>query len=336
MSNGGVLDFLFEGQAPPNVGTWGQTTENIPKWLSDYTQGLIGRANIIAAEPYQPYEGPRIAGFTPDQLASFDIVRQGAGAWAPSFEGAGALMSAAGSQNPLGVASPFLAASGTTFADPNMAAAYMDPYIGNVLARQEELATRNLTENVLPGIQDIFVGSGGFGGDRMAEIATRAGRDIAEGLQGQQLGALSDAYRQAQTAYGQDMARLLQTGLGAGTLAGQTGELQLSAGREMAGLGEALQRMIYGDAAALETIGGAQQRFGQGALDLAYEDFIRQRDYPRATVDWMSQIIRGLPPQGGITTRQDVGPAESYGPSGLQQLAQFYGAYRGTQPQGGG
>lgn len=325
------LDFLFEGRPPASIDTWGQTVENIPKWLSDYTQGLIGRANIIADEPYQPYGGPRIAGFHPDQMAAFDITREGAGSWRAPLQGAAAMFGAAGSQDPLAMAAPYLAQAGSHFIDPGMAEAYMDPYIGNVLARQAELSNRNLTENVMPGIRDIFVGSGQFGGDRMAEIATRGGRDIAEGLQGQQLGALSDAYSQAGQLYGADAARMLQTGLGAGTLAGQTGELQLAAGQQMGALGEALQRLQFGDAAAMEAIGSQQRGLGQGSLDLAYQDFLQQRNYPRETVDWMSQVIRGLPSQGTATQRQDVGPADIYGPSPLSQLASLYSAYRGFQ-----
>lgn len=325
----GPLDFLFEGRAPASIDTWGQTVENIPKWLSDYTQGLIGRANIIAGEEYQPYGGPRIAGFHPDQMAAFDVTREGAGSWRAPMQGAASMFGAAAQQDPLAMAAPFLAQSGTQFTDPGMAQSYMDPYIGNVLSRQAELSRRNLTENVMPGISDIFVGSGQFGGDRMAEIATRAGRDISEGLQGQQLGALSDAYSQAGQLYGQDMSRMLQTGLGAGTLAGQTGELQLAAGQQMGALGEALQRLQYGDAAALEAIGSQQRQLGQGSLDLAYQDFLNQRNYPRETVDWMSSVIRGLPSQGGVTTRQDRGPADIYGPSPLSQIASLYSAYQG-------
>ena len=62
---GGALDFLFEGKAPPSVTTYGSTVTDMPKWLSDYTQGLIGKANAVAGEDYQAYGGPRLAGLTP-------------------------------------------------------------------------------------------------------------------------------------------------------------------------------------------------------------------------------------------------------------------------------
>ena len=81
-----VTDFLFEGQPPQSVTTYGQTVENVPKWMSDYTQGLIARANAAAAEPYIPYGGPRIAGFSPEQEAAFGMVEENVGAYQPFLE----------------------------------------------------------------------------------------------------------------------------------------------------------------------------------------------------------------------------------------------------------
>ena len=79
-------DFLFEGRPPQSVTTYGQTVENIPKWMSDYTQGLIARANAAAAEPYIPYGGPRIAGFSPEEQASFGLTEANIGAYQPYLE----------------------------------------------------------------------------------------------------------------------------------------------------------------------------------------------------------------------------------------------------------
>ena len=80
------IDFLFEGKPPQSVTTYGQTVENIPKWMSDYTQGLIARANAAAAEPYIPYGGPRIAGFTPEQQAAWGLTEANIGAYQPYLE----------------------------------------------------------------------------------------------------------------------------------------------------------------------------------------------------------------------------------------------------------
>lgn len=331
---GGVLDFLFEGRPPAAVNTYGQTVENIPKWLSDYTQGLIGRANVIAAEPYQEYGGPRIAGFTPDQMSAFDMTRQNVGSHQPYYDYATGMTEAGGNQNPLAAAQPYIEGGSQSF--PGQVGQYMDPYIQNVLNRQQELSNRNLYENVIPGVQDMFVGSGSFGGDRMAEIGTRAARDVAEGLQGQQLGALSQAYGQAGELFGADQQRQLLAGQMTGNLAGQTGELQLAAGAQMGDIGSELRGLGAGDAASLEAVGAAQQQMGQGSLDLAYQDFLRQQNYPRENINWMSEIIRGMP-HSTVTDRTEVGPASSYGPSPLSQIASLYSTYRGlSNPQQAG
>lgn len=327
----GVMDFLFEGRPPSSVNTYGQTVENIPKWLSDYTQGMIGRANVIAAEPYIPYEGPRIAGFSPDQLAAFDNYRSNVGNWSPLMQGAAETTMRGAGIDPFTMGAPAMYGSMQQF--PDAVDQYMDPYIQNVLDRQETLSNRNLTENIIPAMQDAFVGSGSFGGDRMAEIAGRISRDTAEGLQGQQLATLSEGYRQAGALHGQDMSRWLQAGMGLGNLAGQTGELQLSAGRDLGALAEALQGLQFKDVAGIEAIGRQYQDLSQRGLDLAYSDFQQQRDYPRDTIDWMNSVIRGIP-YSRATQTTDTGPASVYGPSPLSQLTALYSTYKGLQPPG--
>lgn len=62
-----ITNFLFEGSAPPSTTTYGTTTQNLPTWYSDYTQGLINKANAVAAMPYtqNPAYDPNLYGSTP-------------------------------------------------------------------------------------------------------------------------------------------------------------------------------------------------------------------------------------------------------------------------------
>ncbi|WP_455363616.1 hypothetical protein [[Eubacterium] cellulosolvens] len=327
----GVLDFLFEGRPPSSVNTYGQSVKDIPKWLSDYTQGLVGRANMIAAEPYIPYEGPRISGFTPDQLQAFNMARGNVGSWSPLMQGAAEAAYAGGSADPYAAGAPFLQAGMQTF--PGAVQDYMDPYIENVLNRQQELSQRNLEENLIPAMQGAFIGSGTFGGDRMAEIATRMARDTAEGLQGQQLGALSQAYGQAGNLFNQDMSRYLQGGIGLGQLEGMRGDLGLKGSQQLGALAEGLQGLGWRDVAGLESVGRQQQDLGQRSMDLAYQDFLQQRDYPRETINWMNSVIRGIP-YGQMVTSQQTGPADVYGPSPLSQIASLYSTWQGLGAPG--
>jgi hypothetical protein len=46
-----------------------------PSWAIPYFQGTFQRASDIANQPYVGYGGPRIAGFSDDQIGGFDQVR---------------------------------------------------------------------------------------------------------------------------------------------------------------------------------------------------------------------------------------------------------------------
>lgn len=330
MSNGdeGFMDFLFEGRPPKSVTTYGQTIENIPKWMSDYTQGMIRKANMAAAEPYIPYGGPRIAGFTEEQEQGFDLGKQNVGAYDPYLEqaGAGAGAAAAGTETGLG----FLQQAGES-SFPGAVDQYMDPYIQNVLNRQESMAERTLKEKFLPQLASQFAGTGTFGsrGERGHEGAGMRGvRDIMEGLEEQRLASLSGAYGQAADIYGRDIGR--QADVGA-----QMGQLGLQGAEQMGGLGQMAQQMGLQDAATMETIGGQKQRMDQASLDLAQRDFQEQRDLPFDRLQFMQGMIQGVP-YSKATQRTDVGPADVYQPSGLAQIAGGVGAYKAlTEARGG-
>jgi len=310
-----VDDFLFEGRPPPSVTTYGQTVDSMPKWLSDYTQGLVSRANAIASEPYQPYGGPRIADFSADEQSAFDATRANVGAYQPYLDAAGGTLSG-------GLTQAYRQLGAGTQDFPGAVGDYMDPYIGNVLDRNTALSNRNLSENLIPQLQNTFVRSGQFGSDRMMELAGRTFRDVGENLNQQNLGALSQAYGQAGQLFGADRGRDLQA-------AGISGELGVQGSRQMGALGEMASRMGYGDASALEAVGRTERGMDQNSLNLAYQDFLQQRNYPRETIDWMSSVIRGMPyDQARQTT--EYGPlGNQYQPSGASQLASLFSAGAG-------
>ena len=104
----GVLDFLFQGAPPASVTTYGETTSNVPAWYSDYTQGLISRANSIAAEPYQPYSQARIAGFDPLQTEAYNKTAGLSGEYQPLLDMSQNAIYNAGSGSSVGAASPYI------------------------------------------------------------------------------------------------------------------------------------------------------------------------------------------------------------------------------------
>lgn len=363
----GALDFLFEGRPPPSVNTYGTVTQNVPQFISDYTQGLISRANAIGGEGYQPYGGPRIAGFTGDQNASRDMTRNIAGDFVPianeaisgtrGATGMGALqtagryfdqgvnlagMSGDPSRGGLQAASPYIdRASGTL---PENISRYMNPYIDAVTNRSATLAKRTFDEQINPSIEAQFVRNGQRGSTAQIKELQKGARDITEGLQAQTNAQLADAYNQSASQFNTDQGRFgdiaqLVGGLtnqdrgnelgaaqlisGVGTSAGNLGinqaQQQLASSNQLGALAQLAQSLGYRDAAALDAIGTQQQNLNQRNLDLAYGDFREQRDYPRQTVEWLSNIIRGLP-SSTTTTSVNNGPANTYQPSGLAQI----------------
>ncbi len=312
-----VLDFLFQGKPPESVTTYGESSTNVPSWLSDYTKGLIARSNTIAAEPYQAYQGPRVAGFTEDQTKAQKAVRDQFGNWVPQVDAAQATVGGALQQ-----ATPYLTQAGQSF--PGQAQSYMDPYIGNVIDRAKLEANRNLTENIMPGLDSKFIRGGQYGSSAHEREAYRGARDITEGVNSQALAALSGAYNQAGQNFNQDASRQLQVGSTLGSLA-------LDQGKTQAGLALQRQGMQAADIGALDAVGTQQQQQNQRNLDTAYGDFQAQRDYPRSQAEWLNSIIRGTN-VGQTTNTTQTGPmGDSYQPSGLAQIGSLISAYQGIK-----
>jgi hypothetical protein len=319
----GIADFLFEGKPPPSTTTYTNTNANIPQFMSDYTQGLISRANAIAAEPYQQYGGPRVAGFTPDTQNAFNVTRQAAGSYmGPLAQALGLTeQAAAPGASGLSAAQPYLSQAGQNFG-ASQAQQYMDPYVGNVIDRSTQLANRNYNENILPTLDKKFAASGQYGSSAMAREANRAARDLTEGVQSNAASQLSGAYQQAGSLFNSDQARQLALGQTSGQLAGQQQGAMLQAGQQLGQLGQAQQQLGLQGAAALDTIGQEQQGLNQKNLDTAYQDFLNQTNYPRSTIDWMSSVIRGLPaPQS--TQQTTTGPGNTFQPSPLSQIGSY-------------
>lgn len=328
----GVLDFLFEGKPPASVTTYGSSTTNVPSWLSDYTQGLLARANAVAAEPYQPYGAPRIAGFSPFQSRAQDMTSENVGSWSPFTSGAKSgyegVMQGPGA---LSQAKPYLDAGTSSYTD--QVQKYMDPYVENVIDRSTMLAQRKLEENLLPSIKSNFIKSGTYGSAGQQRAVGQALRDTTGEITSQARAALSDAYGSGANLQGAEAMRMLQAGQTSGNLYGQDMSQRLAASQGLGNLGQLIQSLQGRDVAGLNAAGADQQAQQQRNLDLAYSDFLQQRDLPMNRVSWMNSIINGLPSMGTTTNTQDRGPAQSYQPSPISQLTSLYGLYRGIKDE---
>lgn len=98
-------------------------------------------------------------------------------------------------------------------------------------------------------------------------------------------------------------------GMNVGSLGTSIGAL----GQNLSGLGERQRAADIQGAQLLETIGRDIRAEDQARLDMSYEDFARQRDYPMQQYERMAAILRGVPVTPNVEEQRMV----SYNP--LQQ-----------------
>ena len=77
----------------------------------------------------------------------------------------------------------------------------------------------------------------------------------------------------------------------------------------------------------LEKIAKDRQARDQAGLDLDYEDFVRQRDYPREQLQFYSSLLRGIPVQPSTETTkfQQYNPVKDLLGTGIAGLGLYKG-----------
>jgi hypothetical protein len=317
----GVLDFLFEGSAPTPGVTSGTTTVQLPEWYTQYTTDMLGRAQAVANLPYAQYTGPRVAGFTPTERKGFEATQTAAGAYKPFLGQSGAALGQAAGVSPLGVAQPFLGAAGQTF--PGAVQQYMSPYTQNVVDRIAEQGVRQLQEKYLPAVGEEFIKSGQFsvgpGSTRMGEFGARALRDVQEAVLSEQAKALESGYKTAADIFGTDVGRMA-------TLAGTAGQLgigEAQALRDLATrygqLASQSQQLGLTGAEAITGVGEKERAMQQANLNLAYQDFLRQQEYPKEQIKFLGEALSGVRLPQTTVQQTTATPAMPGGASAIEK-----------------
>lgn len=274
------------------------TFQGTPEWYGG-TQGilkpLLERARNESLAQYQPYGGERIAQFAPFQEEAFRLASQEANApyYPQLYEQAqGAIQGGLG-QNVSGTIAPYLQ-RGTASPVENIQQ-YMNPYQEQVVNNIGRLGSRNLLENILPNVQNRFVGAGQYGSTQQQNLTNRAIRDNQEAVSQAQANALQGGYNTAlQTAIGQQ-GRSLEAGQLAGTTAGRDIERQMLGAEALQNLAGTRQAQALRNVGVLGQLGGQQQQQAQNAANVAYQEFQNQRNYPFFQTARLNEIARGLP-----------------------------------------
>jgi hypothetical protein len=302
-------------------------TSNLPEYARPYFERMMGRAEAESNQPYVSYGGQRLAGFAPDTEQAFDITRNVAARGTPELDIAGGVLGASAMRG-LG-ASGYQAApiQQTAFGQPQ-AEQYMSPYMNEVLARQKAAAVRDYDEG-RPARDTAAIRAGAFGGYRSAIQEGVAQRGLGERLSDIEATGRQRAYESAQGQFERDRAASMQAQaqteqqrLAAAQYGLSGAGLGVQAGQALGQIGATRQGLTLQQAQALQQQGGVQQEQSQRELDLAYQDFLNQREYGKQQINFLSSIMRGIPVQPTqVTSRYDnPNPMAQFGGLGIAGL----------------
>jgi hypothetical protein len=335
-----VEAFTFYGGGSKGGGG-GATTQtsystNLPEYAKPFYEELLKQTgkqvyetdasgNVTGVQEYKPYTGERVAGFTPEQEK---VQTEVAGLTAPGGFGRAATGLGVGEAMGYGTAGLGLgqafgytptAISGGTF-DPSAAAYYSSPYQTGVtdIAVREAERQRDLART---GRMTGALGRGTFGGARQTLADVEAERGAAQGISDIRFRGAQSGYENAQKMFEADQARRMK----AAELGQQGQQYAAGLGKELgvAGLQTGLEASAkQGALAATEQVSnlerlkaqaasaGEKQALQQEINNLKYQTFQEQKNYEKAQLDYLSNILRGNAAALG-TTQVQYAPAPS-------------------------
>ena len=279
----------------------------IPEYFKPYALEMIETASQVYEDPYEAYTGDRLAAIAPTQSAAMTGMEQQYSQIDPAtgeavffspteagFERAGELAELGGQQFGEMAAGDF-------------EAKYMSPYQQAVTdvrtteaQRQGDIAAAQLASEAGK--------AGAYGGSRHTILEAEQQRNLAQQLDQIQAVGSEQAYTAGQTALTADRAAAL------------------GASQQLGNLTPASQAASLTGLGALQTLGETQRAMAQQPIDIDYEEFVRQRQYPRKATQEYSSVIQGFPMQPSTyTTAQQYQQPPNLG----QQLLQAGALYAG-------
>jgi hypothetical protein len=299
-------------------------TSNIPEYARPYVERMMGATekqvytygdsgNITGFQPYKPFEGETVAGFTPMQSGAMRGIQN---YQLPGQTGAATQMTGYAGLGSMGAGRYEQQAT-----NPYATQAYMSPYMEGVLQPQMREAAR---QSAIQGQQNQAQAAqqGAFGGSRTAIVEAERQRNLGQqqaDIYGRGMQSAFEQARQAQQ-FGADLGL---RGYGQGLqAAGQMGALgQQQYGQEMGLLGQQMD------------VGGKQQQYEQARLNQRIQDYATQQQYPFIQLGTLSNMLRGLPMQASTTQMYQAQPPL------MQQAVGLAGAganlYQAMKAEGG-
>lgn len=240
---------------------------SLPAFQEAQFKELYSAAKGVAQQPFIPYTGPMVAGFSPDQLRQFQATR-GLFETGMGYDPTKALQGLAQEARPMtGQAASLLGQD---------ISAYQSPYQQQVidLAMQDIQKQADIARG---GAQERAIRAGAFGGSRSALLESESQRPYAEAMQRTAIEGRQRGFEQAQAAAERDVARQQQMQMFAP-------QFELQARQQQAGLLGGLQTGQLQGLGLLGQAGAQQQQLQQRAIEAQRGEFQRALDYPRQQI----------------------------------------------------
>lgn len=260
----------------------------LPEYAEPYFRSLMERAQQESRYKYTPYEGQRLAGYTPEERQVQAGVRS---------------LAAAGPRPELGFGAGQLRGAARTAASPGMWTQqayqqYASPYFEEVVDIQKREAARNAA--IASRQHDAkAVEAGAFGGYREGIMSAARERNLMQQLGDIEATGRQGAWEQAQAMFEKDRSARFK-GADIQTQIAQQAESFAKTQQD-----QAIQRLT-----ALEASGAGQRELQQMAMELAHSDWLEEQNWKKSQLNFMNNIMRGVPVDFNKTV---TGPSPSFG-----------------------
>lgn len=284
----GLFDWLFDGSDEETVQ---QQTTSIPSWISAPTERMLQRGEALTQLPYTPYPGPRVVPLSAPTLSSIELASR------PGYAGervTEAYNVARDTTSPIGLETLY------RFINPYVTEA-LDPAARALMRKAEEMRIANQAKSTA---------AGAFGGTRGAITEAELQRNLLQQLEDLYSKGYASAYEKSLDTALAERESILRGAGAMGTLAGQGEQAKI------------------GDIASMAAAGATLESQKQKNLDVLYQDFLKQQQYPYEQLGFLSQLITGAPK---TTTQTTTTPYVQPGP--LQQLTGLATSWAGIANQ---
>jgi hypothetical protein len=292
------------------------TTSSLPDWAQPYAKQILERGADLSNQALPQYGGETVAGFTPDQQAAMDMVRnqatQGSGVIGAGNDAITGMLKNGGNATSVDTANPYASQTTSVAANPYMG---QNPYLAQQVADAQGKTADAYRTGTASQTMGQFRNAGAFGGSAQQQYT-----DSQNATLGDTLGKISTDMYGADYANTQqlaqhgidlqtstslaDAARNAQYTLGGQQLASQNAQYGNSNILAAAGLAPGLGAANYYDASQLMGLGNTQQAQSQNDLNAAYQQWYNSAMSPYQQLGVLQSALQGAMGAGaqGVTT----------------------------------